>query len=283
MNYIYHNKQYIESDSPSIMAANRGFHYGDGFFETIRVIDGSPCFFHSHYNRITESLKALKMEASLDFDEVQLKKEVIRLIAKNEILKGGRVRITFTRKGSGYYLPKDNEMEYFIEAYPLEQNNFYLNQQGKNIDIYPEMKKQVNSLSVYKTLNCQIYIMAALYAKSKGLDDCLIQNYKLGIIEATSSNLFIVSNGVLYTPSLETGCVGGVMRMQIINLAIEHQIKVYECSLTPQNLLAADEIFTTNAISGIQWIGSYRTKRYFNEMGRRMLTLLNDSVKAPQL
>jgi branched-chain amino acid aminotransferase len=122
--------------------------------------------------------------------------------------------------------------------------------------------------------------MASLYARSKGLDDCLLQNYKLGIIEATSSNLFIVSNGVLYTPSLEDGCVGGIMRMQVINIALENQIKVYECNLNPQNLLAADEIFLTNAINGIQWVGSYRTKRYFNEMSRRMIGLLNDEVKS---
>ncbi len=71
--------------------------------------------------------------------------------------------------------------------------------------------------------------------------------------------------------------------MQIINLAIENQVKVYECNLTPQNLLTADEIFMTNAISGIQWVGSYRTKRYFNEMARKMINMLNDHVKGPVL
>lgn len=283
MNYIYYNKQFIPSEEGAIPVKNRGFHYGDGFFETIRVVNGAPCFFSSHFMRILESLRALKMEAPVELDEASLRKEIMRLLEKNEIKQGGRIRLTFTRKGDGFYLPLNSEAEYVIEAYPLENNLFYLNQQGKTVDIYPDMKKQVNELSVYKTLNCQLYIMASLYARSKNLDDSLIQNYKLGIIESTNSNLFIVSNGVLYTPSLDDGCVGGIMRMQIINLALENQVKVYECNLTPQNLLTADEIFMTNAINGVQWVGSYRTKRYFNEMARKMLNMLNDHVKGAVL
>jgi branched-chain amino acid aminotransferase len=66
------------------------------------------------------------------------------------------------------------------------------------------------------------------------------------------------------------------MRMQVINLAINHGIKVYECNILPQNLLAADEIFLTNAIRGISWVGGYRTKRYFNVISRRIQAYLND-------
>jgi branched-chain amino acid aminotransferase len=66
------------------------------------------------------------------------------------------------------------------------------------------------------------------------------------------------------------------MRMQIINLAIKNNIKVYECSILPQNLLAADEVFLTNAIRGITWIGGYRTKRYFNTVSRKIQSFLND-------
>jgi branched-chain amino acid aminotransferase len=87
---------------------------------------------------------------------------------------------------------------------------------------------------------------------------------------------------VLYTPGLEEGCLAGTMRMQIINLAIKNGIKVYECNILPQNLLVADEIFLTNAISGITWASGYRTKRYFNTISRRMIELLNDSWNRPR-
>jgi branched-subunit amino acid aminotransferase/4-amino-4-deoxychorismate lyase len=125
-----------------------------------------------------------------------------------------------------------------------------------------------------KTLNCQYYVLASLWSQQRGLDDCLLQNDRGNIIESSSGNLFIVSNGVLYTPSLSDGCVGGVMRAQVINLALANGIKVYECSLNPQNLLAADELFMTNAVQGIQWASTYRTKRYLHRLSATLVDLL---------
>ena len=174
-------------------------------------------------------------------------------------------------------------MTYFIEAEALADNEFVLNATGRMVDIFTEYKKEINKLSVFKTLNCQLYVQAAIHARDKGLDEALIQNNKLSIIESNSSNLFIVSNGVLYTPTLEDGCVAGTMRMNIINLALENKIKVYECTLNPQNLLAADEMFLTNAVRGIEWIVGYRTKRYFNDMSKRLMVVLNEKAQAYSL
>lgn len=86
--------------------------------------------------------------------------------------------------------------------------------------------------------------MASLWAIDQHLDVLFTQNDRGNIIESSSGNIFIVRIGVLYTPSLDDGCLGGIMRMQIINIALENGIKVYECSLlsNPQNLLAADEL-----------------------------------------
>jgi len=111
------------------------------------------------------------------------------------------------------------------------------------------------------------------------LDTALIQNDRMGIIESTSSNLFLVSNGVLYTPGLDGGATAGIMRAQIINLALASGMKVYECNLTPQNMLIADEVFLTNAVQGIQWVGSYRTKRYFNATIQSLMRDLNRRAK----
>jgi branched-chain amino acid aminotransferase len=90
-----------------------------------------------------------------------------------------------------------------------------------------DMKKQKNFLSNYKTKNGLLYVMSAIAAREKNLDDLLLSNEKGGILESSNSNLFVVSNGVLYTPSLDEGCLAGTMRMQVINLAIHHGIKVY--------------------------------------------------------
>jgi branched-chain amino acid aminotransferase len=154
-------------------------------------------------------------------------------------------------------------------------NHFELNAKGLELDIYQEIKLEKNLLSNFKTKMGLPYIMAALAAKEKGLDDLFLVDHKGSILETSSCNVFVISNGVLYTPSLEEGCLAGTMRMQVINLALANGIKVYECALMPQNLLAADEVFLTNAIRGINWVGGYRTKRYQNNISRRLVVLLN--------
>lgn len=280
MNYVFYNGQFLDSTKPAVNCQNRAFHFGDGFFETIRVINGKPRFLESHFSRVQDSFKAFKMKAPEGFSLQSWKMEIESLLRKNEIEDGGRVRVTFSRMSGGFYLPLDNEAEYIIEAYPMDNNLFELNGHGKKVDIFPEIKKQLTPLSVFKSINCEIYIQAALFAKEKNIDDALVQNTRNGIIEATTSNLFIVSNGVLYTPGLNDGCIAGTMRMEVINIALERGIKVYECSLSPQHLLAADEIFLTNAIRGIQWVSSYRTKRYFNDTARKLVTMLNEHATA---
>jgi branched-chain amino acid aminotransferase len=277
MDKLYVNNQgvLIPADAYAIKAGNRAHLYGDGLFESIRVVNGRPINLENHFKRLLEGMKVLKMMINPNFTLDFIRTQINELLIQNFIKQGGRVRLSVDRKLGGNYLPKTNEISYFIEAYPIPHNEFTLNEAGYVVDLYDDLKKPITFLSNYKTKNGLIYIMAKITAKEKKVDDLLLQNDKLGIIEGSSSNLFVVSNGVLYTPGLDLGCLGGTMRMQIINLALENNIKVYECNITPQNLLVADEVFLTNAISGVIWVGSYRTKRYFNAMSNKFTALLN--------
>ena len=273
--YVNNNGVLIPNDTYSLKAGNRARLYGDGLFETIRVINGQPINFENHYKRLMDGAKVLKMIIHKNLTQDFLLQQINELIEQNHITQGGKVRLSLDRKQGGTYLPKTNEVDFYIEAYQLPHNEFILNEAGYVVDLYDDMKKPITFLSNFKTKNGLIYILSKLTAKEKNVDDLLIQNDKLGIIEGSSSNLFVVSNGVLYTPGLDLGCLGGTMRMQIINLAIENNIKVYECNITPQNLLVADEVFLTNAVKGVIWVGAYRTKRYFNTMANQFISLLN--------
>ena len=279
MNYVYHRGEYVSENQATIAKDNRAFRFGDGFFETMRVFNGKVLFLENHMARINDTLGVLKIVPPENFSIETLRNQIHGLIKRNKIEQGGRVRVTFYRKSTGFYMPKSDELGIYIEADALMNNDFELSHQGKIVDIFPDMRKDLNRLSVFKTLNTQLYVMSALYAREKSLDESLIQNAKLAIIESTSSNIFIVSNGVLYTPSIEDGCIAGTMRMNVINLALEQKIKVYECTINPHNLLTADEFFLTNAAKGIEWVVGYRTKRYYNDMAKRLIAGLNESAR----
>ena len=194
------------------------------------------------------------METPANYDVNFFQEKIVELIEKSGIKQGGRCRLSIDRATGGAYLPDSNDCTFYIEVYPYLMNYFELNAKGLELDIYRDIKLHKNFLSNYKTKTGLPYVMASIAAKEQGLDDLFLTNEKGNVIESGSCNVFIVSNGVLYTSGLDEGCIAGTMRMQVINLAIKHNIKIYECSILPQNLLSADEIIFTNAIRGINWV-----------------------------
>ncbi|MBK6524233.1 MAG: aminotransferase class IV [Crocinitomicaceae bacterium] len=189
--YVNNNGVLIPAESYSIKAGNRAYIYGDGLFESIRVINGRPINIKNHVFRMKEGMKILRMICPASFTVEFIEHEIQTLIDQNGIDKGGRVRFSVDRKAGGFFMPHNNDIEYFIEANSLPNNKFLLNEAGLKIDQFEEMKKQINLLSSFKTKNGLIYIMAKLRARELGLDDLLIQNDRMGTIEGGSANLLL--------------------------------------------------------------------------------------------
>ncbi|MDB4088123.1 aminotransferase class IV [Flavobacteriales bacterium] len=278
---LIYNGEFFPSDKPILSINNRSFRYGDGLFESIRVINGEVYNFHAHFSRLTEGMKAFMIDVPEYFTFEYFNNQIKSLLQHNGIHKGGRVKLTIYRKGEiASYFSETNEPGFIIEAESFPDNEFTLNSEGIDIDVYRDIMKPNNKYSSYKTTNAFFYVDAIIDAKQKGLGDNLLINEKNNIIESTNSNFFIVSNGVLYTPPLSSGCVGGTMRMKVINLALENGIKVYESPITAGHLLSCDEIILTNAIQGVKWVRSYKTKRFFHKITDKMIELLNYDTQA---
>ena len=275
--YINNNGNILPNSSPTILPGNRAHLYGDGVFETIRIVSGKPINVENHVARLIGGAEVLQIRVPSYYTNEFFEERIGELVQKSNLLKGGKCRLSIDRATGGTYLPTSNEANFYIEVEEYGSNYFELNAKGLEVDIYSDIKLQKNFLSNFKTKSCLQYVMAALSAKEKGLDDLFLSNDRGNILETSSSNVFVVSNGVLYTPGLEEGCLAGTMRMQVINMALQNGIKVYECSILPQNLLAADEVFITNAIKGINWIGGYRTKTFSNAVARKLIISLNDA------
>jgi branched-chain amino acid aminotransferase len=275
--YINYNGFLYAEDEAIFTVKNRGFRYGDALFESIRVVNGKACFLEDHFIRLKKGMKVLKMRsANISFNE--LKDQIEKLILKNHINGGGRVRLTVFRSGEGLYTPEGEGKSYVIEAKPINDNLFVLNESGINIDVYNEIRRYRNALSQIKSTNNIPHVLAGIYKKENDLDDCIVLNDLGRIVEAVSSNIFLYKNHNLYTPSLEEGCMDGIMRKQILKVAGELNINVFEGMLNGSMLLQADEMFLTNAIRGIQWVGSYRQKRYYNKATKEILAHINKLV-----
>jgi branched-chain amino acid aminotransferase len=272
--FINFNGEVLAADSKVMAVANRAFRYGDGLFESMRLMKGQLKFADLHADRLQRGMKALKIDGYSQMDTWFLKDKVEQLALRNKI-KHGRLRLMVYRDADGLYTPTQNKMGYCLELQPLDEPRYFLNDKGLIMDIFTEIPKPTNYLSNIKTCNSLIYVMAGIFKTQNKLDDTFLLNQNGFLCEASSSNIFVWYKGHLYTPALSEGCVEGVMRQVIIKLAKQSNIPFTEAQINPDILYEADEVFLTNATKGIQWVMGYGVKRYFNRLSKGLMDELN--------
>jgi branched-chain amino acid aminotransferase len=272
--YINFNGELLPADSVLLTIANRAFKYGDGLFESMRLMKGKLQFPELHAERLQKGMKALKIDGYSQADSWFLREKVEELARRNKI-KHGRLRLTVYRDAEGLYTPTQNKMAYCLEIQSIDEPRYFLNDRGLIMDVYTELPKPLNWLSNIKTCNSLTYVMAGIYKQQNKLDDVFLLNQNRFLCEASSSNLFVWYQNHLYTPALSEGCVEGVMRRVVIQLALDNNIPVTEAQINPEVLNEADEVFLTNATKGIQWVMGYGVKRYFNRISKTLMDELN--------
>jgi branched-chain amino acid aminotransferase len=278
LNPINFNGKIIDGDTIGFNQLKRGFNFGDGLFETIRVFNGKIICLDAHFNRISSGLEVLKIKQNYSFNQNSLERYINELLLYKNIKYGGKVKVYIFRAGLGTYKPETNQMSFVLEAMDLEQNKYVLNKKGFLVDIYSEYSKTVNQLSFFKTSNSLLYVLAAVTASENNLDDLFIVNQKNEIIESSNSNVFFLKEDVLLTPPLNSGCIEGVMRIEVIRAAKDLGINILESNVYKEDLEKSREIFLTNVISGIRWVGGYKKKRFYNFISKKIIEKLNKNL-----
>jgi branched-subunit amino acid aminotransferase/4-amino-4-deoxychorismate lyase len=272
------NGHLISIYEPGVSFNNRAFRYGDALFESIRFCNNKLMFLRDHVARLKLGMTVLRMNVPAEFNTENISELIFQLLKHNTHAPNARVRLTVFRNEGGYYTPETNDISFLIESEELE-STYQLNQKGLWADIYGEIKKPINKLANLKSGNALLYVMAGLAKQSMKLDECFILNENGNICESISSNIFIVRNGTIFTAPLSEGCVAGVMRKQIISLATEHKILTFENTITTYTIMNGDEVFLTNSINGIRWVGQFKQKYYTNKMAQFFTDKLNELAR----
>lgn len=275
-NYINYNGEIFPIETPLLKGTNRGFTYGDGIFETIRCKGSIAPFFDVHYTRLKKSMEVLRMKPSSFLAPKILKKNIERIINKERFFNGASVRITVFRDSEGKYNPSSDNVSFTITADELPENEYLFNTKGLKVDVCNTSFKSSHPIGNLKTTNCLPQILASKYTRENRLDESIVLNEEGYLSEFVSSNLFMLMEDTLFTPSLATGCLDGTMRNLVIKLAPQLKLEVKESAkLTTIDLKAADELWMTNAIRGVQWVSSYQRKRYFYQSAKKIQEAIN--------
>ncbi|NQY66817.1 MAG: aminotransferase class IV [Flavobacteriales bacterium] len=264
----------LVDSSTVITVNNRAFNYGDGLFETMRFMNGQVQFIDRHFMRLSIGMEMLGMKVPSHFTADYISREIKRLVNDRDLRGSARIKMVVFRKEGGFYLPDTNDFSFLITCDEIP-NGYTLNAGGVKLGVFDEVLLQESPYANIKHLNRLPNILAGNYCKEVGFDDCLMLNGKRDIVESMGSNIFLVKKGNLTTPKLEDGCLAGVMRSVIIDIAGNAGMSVSEESLTPESVEEADEVFLTNAISGVKWVGAYKRRRYLNTKSKILIMFLN--------
>jgi branched-chain amino acid aminotransferase len=270
----------ITEEELQLSVSNRSFLYGDGVFETLKVLNNQILFFEDHYFRLLASMRIIRMQIPMSFTLEYLEEQMLTLVRQQGIQDAARVRLTVFRNDGGYYTPTDNKVSFVIQASALPVKPYTASGTPFEVDLYKDFIVPKQLLSTLKTNNKIIQITASIFAQENGLDTCLLINEDKNVIEAAYGNLFMLLNGQLITPPISEGCLNGIMRKQILKLAKElESIAVIEQPISPFDLQKADELFITNVIVGIQSITKYRKKEFDQTIAKLLLDKLNQAIQ----
>jgi branched-subunit amino acid aminotransferase/4-amino-4-deoxychorismate lyase len=238
---------------------NRSFRYGDGFFETIKVINGKISLENYHIERIKTTIDLLTIDTPKLFSTTILFNKIKELVQKNNHLAMARVRVSFYRGDGGLYDGNKLTLHYIIQSWALQSSINLLNENGLILDFYRTAQKSCDIFSTLKTNNFLPYSMAAIWAKKNKLNDAILLNCQNNVADTTIANIFIIKNKQIITPPTNQGCIAGVTRQFLIN-----NFTVVEQPVSINDILMANEVFITNAIRGIGWVKQINNTHYNN-------------------
>lgn len=271
----------ILEENTLLSIQNRGFSYGDALFETIKASYGKLLFWEDHYFRLMASMRIMRMEIPMNFTMEFLEAQILETLKSNNLsTASSRVKLTVFRNEGGLYLPDSNTISFLITTKALDTDFYIANDDFYEVDLFKDYYVSPSLLSTLKTNNKALNVVGSIYAKENKLDNCLILNTDKQVIEALNGNVFIIKGKVIKTPPIDNGCLKGIMRMQIIEIAKSlPEYTLVEESISPFELQKADEIFITNVIVGIQSVTKYRKKTFTQEVAKLLVQKLNIKIR----
>lgn len=246
---VWVNGAIVDPEVLSLSALDHGLTVGDGGFETCKVVDGQVFARTRHVERLERTLAGLGLTG---FDRGRLDEGVDAVLDAAGEMPLGRLRWTVT--GGVGPLGSDRtpgELTYVVAlvgAKPLPSH--------AHVATVPWTRNERAATAGLKTTSYADNVIALARAKEQGADEAILLNTRGELCEGTGSNVFVVRDGAIITPPLDSGCLAGITRAVTIEWCREAGLEVREESLPADAMVASDEAFLTNTMRDVQPIAT---------------------------
>jgi len=248
---IWLNDMLVDHADAKISVFDHGLLYGDGVFEGIRVYSGRVFELEAHIRRLYESARVIRLKIPMTREE--LTAAVWKTVTANAF-SDGYIRLVVTRGvgtlGLNPFICENPQLFIIADSIQLYPEELY----QKGMKVVSATTVRNHPLTVppqVKSLNYLNNILAKIEALDNDVPEAIMYNHEGFVAEATGDNVFIVKNGVVYTPPIQAGALEGITRNVVINLATQQNIDVVENNLTRFDLYVADEFFLTGTAAEV--------------------------------
>ncbi|GEN34546.1 MULTISPECIES: aminodeoxychorismate lyase [Aneurinibacillus] len=257
---VFLDGRIMDSQQAVISPFDHGFLYGLGLFETMRVYSGHIALLERHYNRLRQAAEELGIDVTMTREELRF--AILETLSANQLHDAYvRVDLTAGDKGLGPYAGVYDEPSWLIFAKPVPEFPPALYETGKKLQV---LKRPRNSPEGEWRFKSHHYMNNRFGKMEIGANpdvEGLFLTENGCLAEGIVSNLFFISEGVIYTPDIKTGILPGTRREFVMELAEAHGYTVREGWYYIERLMVADEVFITNAIQEIVPIHTVNEKR----------------------
>lgn len=244
MTQVYLNNQLVDEAEAHIAPTDAGFLYGAGLFETMRCHQGTVFQLKDHLDRFFFSAGKLGMTVPLDRTEIAT--ALHEVLAANQ-LENARIRLTLSA-GSLRADRQGVEPTLLITAAPFAPYPEDYYEKGVLAVLCPWRQNPADPLVGHKTTNYFARMLALQQAHEKRAAESIWFTLEGYLAEGCVSNIFLVADGKILTPPLETPVLAGVARQAVCRLAVGAGLALEERALVIDDLLGAQEVFLTNVI-----------------------------------
>ena len=247
---VYINGLFWAIDKATISVLDRGFTYGDGLFETMRSYSGKIFRLECHLDRLFDSAHSIFIDIPMTKNEIQ---SAINASIEINKLSNSIVRLTITRgeQDPGLNIDYSAPPTVVILVRPTKIISKNVYKKGIGIKLYKKSAIRTQGISnQIKSCNYLSNILLREKAIKEGFFEAILLDNDNNATEGTFSNIFIIKNNQLKTPSLNEFVLSGIIRKSILDICRANNISFKETAITEKDLYEADEIFLTN--SGIE-------------------------------
>ena len=246
--FLWLDGKLVEAKPSLLRSLTPGVLKAKGVFETMRARDGEIIFLTRHLRRMSRGLRVLNLPKPVSTPAIR--KNILELSRANG-LKDARVRLMVWRKAG--------RLHSAIICEPLQA--LTARQCSKGFAAMLTNGHRRRTAVPIKSLDYQIFRQSLQKARAAGFDEALLLNDKGELVEGSRTNIFLVKDNCLLTPPIKSGCLPGVMRQKVLSRARKLKLRCTTKSITPQDLLEADEAFLTNALIGVMPLTHLGSKR----------------------